>query len=67
MTSWEYNLHLLDLASDKACPLVGYTRMDGEHLLQCTGLNVEHSPDDVVSLYWEARSQMDKKPTTSIE
>ncbi|GFW31459.1 hypothetical protein TNCV_1288061 [Trichonephila clavipes] len=36
--------------------------MDGDHLLQSTGLD-EYPTDDVVSQYWEARRQMVKKPS----
>ncbi|GFY28821.1 hypothetical protein TNCV_4719551 [Trichonephila clavipes] len=32
-------------------------RMDGDHLLQCTGLD-ENPADAIVSRYWEARRQM---------
>ncbi|GFV30219.1 reverse transcriptase [Trichonephila clavipes] len=32
-------LHWLGLAADEVCPLCGHARMNGNHLLQCTGLN----------------------------
>ncbi|GFV36739.1 reverse transcriptase [Trichonephila clavipes] len=35
----EVYLHWLDVAADESCPLLGHVRMDGEHLLQCTGLD----------------------------
>ncbi|GFV53034.1 reverse transcriptase [Trichonephila clavipes] len=41
-------LHLLGLAADEACRLRSHARMDGDHLLQCTGLN-EYPIDDVVN------------------
>ncbi|GFV44222.1 reverse transcriptase [Trichonephila clavipes] len=47
-------LHWLGLAADEACPLCVHTRMDGDHLLQYTGLD-EYPNDDIVSRYWEAR------------
>ncbi|GFW77844.1 integrase catalytic domain-containing protein [Trichonephila clavipes] len=37
--------HWLGLASNEACQLCGHSRMDGDHLLQCTGLD-EHPIDD---------------------
>ncbi|GFY27333.1 reverse transcriptase [Trichonephila clavipes] len=52
-------LHWLGLAADEACPLCGHARMDGDHLLQCTGLD-EYTIEDIVSRYWEARRQMVK-------
>ncbi|GFT46949.1 hypothetical protein TNCV_3746361 [Trichonephila clavipes] len=36
------------LAADEACPLCGQAKMDGDDLLQCTGLD-EHPTDDTVS------------------
>ncbi|GFW31416.1 reverse transcriptase [Trichonephila clavipes] len=45
-----------------ACSLCGHARMEGEHLLRCTG----HPTDDIVSGYWEARRQMVKKSSTSV-
>ncbi|GFT13722.1 reverse transcriptase [Trichonephila clavipes] len=53
-------LHWLSLAADASCPFCGNARMDGDHLLQCTGL------DDIVSQYWKARRQMVKKPSTGV-
>ncbi|GFV32114.1 reverse transcriptase [Trichonephila clavipes] len=32
-------LHWLGLAADKFCPLCGHARVDGNHLLQCPGLD----------------------------
>ncbi|GFV30154.1 reverse transcriptase [Trichonephila clavipes] len=58
-------LHCLGVAVNEGCPLSGHARMDGDHLLQCTGL-VEYPADDIVSWYWEARYQMVKKPNTGI-
>ncbi|GFV73251.1 reverse transcriptase [Trichonephila clavipes] len=54
------HLHWLDLAEGKNGLLYGHARMNGDHLLQCTGLD-EYPTDDVVSRYWEARRQMVKK------
>ncbi|GFU80259.1 reverse transcriptase [Trichonephila clavipes] len=46
-------LHWHGLATDEmACPLCGHARMDGDHLLQCTGFD-EFLTDDVISRYWE--------------
>ncbi|GFX50915.1 histone-lysine N-methyltransferase SETMAR [Trichonephila clavipes] len=39
--------------------------MDGDLMLQCTGL-FKLQADDIVSCYWEARRQMVKKPSTGI-
>ncbi|GFY29482.1 reverse transcriptase [Trichonephila clavipes] len=58
-------LHWLGVAANEACPLCGFARMDGDHLLQCTGL-VEYPADDIVSRYWEARCQMVKTPSTGV-
>ncbi|GFW52781.1 reverse transcriptase [Trichonephila clavipes] len=41
-------LHWLDVAAKETCPICGHTRMDSNHLLQCTGLN-EYLADDIVS------------------
>ncbi|GFT71801.1 hypothetical protein TNCV_4122981 [Trichonephila clavipes] len=38
------------LAADEACPLCGHTRMYGDHLLRCTGLD-EYPTDNVFSRY----------------
>ncbi|GFS83607.1 reverse transcriptase [Trichonephila clavipes] len=32
-------LHRLGVAANEACPLYSYVRMDGDHLLKCTGLD----------------------------
>ncbi|GFU54159.1 reverse transcriptase [Trichonephila clavipes] len=40
-------------------------RMDGDPLLQCTGLD-EYQTEEIVSRYWEARRQMIKKPSTGV-
>ncbi|GFY16502.1 reverse transcriptase [Trichonephila clavipes] len=58
-------IHPLGLAADEAFSLSGHARMNGDHLLQCTGLD-EYPNDNVVSWYWEADHQMVKKPSTSI-
>ncbi|GFW32295.1 reverse transcriptase [Trichonephila clavipes] len=58
MTFWEYT-------STGLTWLCGHARMDGELLLQCTGLD-KYPTDDVVSRYWEARRQMVKKPRTGV-
>ncbi|GFT06770.1 reverse transcriptase [Trichonephila clavipes] len=47
-------LHWLGVNANQAYPLCGHARMDGDHLLQCTGLD-EYPIDDIVSRYWEAR------------
>ncbi|GFW57763.1 hypothetical protein TNCV_2926821 [Trichonephila clavipes] len=41
-------LHWLDLTADEVCPLCGHARKDGDHPLQCAGLD-EYPIDDVVS------------------
>ncbi|GFW66728.1 reverse transcriptase [Trichonephila clavipes] len=58
-------LHWLGVAANEACPLCDHARMDGDYLLQCTGLD-EYPTDDIVSQYWEARHQMVKKPSTDV-
>ncbi|GFW66204.1 hypothetical protein TNCV_1711031 [Trichonephila clavipes] len=60
-------LHWLGLYPNEACPLRSHARMDGDHLLQCTGLD-EYPNDEIVSRYWEARvlSQIVKKPSTGV-
>ncbi|GFV93552.1 hypothetical protein TNCV_1988641 [Trichonephila clavipes] len=55
----------LCVADNKACPICGHARMDGDHLLQCTGLD-EYPADDIVSRYWGARRQMVKKPSMGV-
>ncbi|GFY07253.1 reverse transcriptase [Trichonephila clavipes] len=57
--------HWLGVAANKACTLCGHARMDGDHLLQCTGLD-EYLADDIVSRYWEARRQIVKKPSMGV-
>ncbi|GFT77819.1 hypothetical protein TNCV_4387961 [Trichonephila clavipes] len=47
-------LHWLGLGADEACPLYGHSRMAGEHLVQCNGLD-EYPTDDIFSRYWEGR------------
>ncbi|GFX20837.1 hypothetical protein TNCV_78921 [Trichonephila clavipes] len=59
------NRHWLGLAADEACPLYGHVIMNGDHLLQCTGLD-EYPTGDVVSLYWVARRQMVNNPSTGV-
>ncbi|GFT19874.1 reverse transcriptase [Trichonephila clavipes] len=59
-------LQWLDVASDEAFPLCSNARMDGDHLLQCTGLD-EYPAEDIISRYLEARRQMVKKPSTGVE
>ncbi|GFV92913.1 reverse transcriptase [Trichonephila clavipes] len=53
-------LHWLGMAANEACPICGHARMDGDHLLQCTGLD-EYPAEDITCWYWEARRQMVKK------
>ncbi|GFT68955.1 reverse transcriptase [Trichonephila clavipes] len=57
-------LHWLGVDANEACPFSGHVKMDGAHLLQCTGL-VEYPTDDIVSWYWEAWHQ-EAKPSTGI-
>ncbi|GFW41610.1 reverse transcriptase [Trichonephila clavipes] len=61
----EHDFYWFGLAADEACPLCGHSRMDDEHLFQCSGLD-EYPTDDVVSRYWEARHQIVKTPRTDI-
>ncbi|GFW68648.1 reverse transcriptase [Trichonephila clavipes] len=56
-------LNWVDLAVNEAYPLCGHARMDGDHLLQCTGID-EYPTNDIASQYWEARRQMVKKSST---
>ncbi|GFX79608.1 DUF4371 domain-containing protein [Trichonephila clavipes] len=58
-------LHWLSMAANEACPLCFHTGMDGDHLLQCTGL-AEYPADDIVSQCWEARRQMVKETSTGV-
>ncbi|GFX72179.1 hypothetical protein TNCV_1954551 [Trichonephila clavipes] len=39
------HIHWLGLAADETCPVSGHVRMDGDHLLHCTGLD-EYPTDD---------------------
>ncbi|GFT40044.1 hypothetical protein TNCV_2170691 [Trichonephila clavipes] len=55
----EVYLFWLGFAANKAFPLCGHTRMDGNHLFQCTELD-EYPTDNIVSRYWEAGCQMIK-------
>ncbi|GFT39220.1 reverse transcriptase [Trichonephila clavipes] len=43
-------LHCLSVAANEACPLCGHARMDGDYLLQCTGLD-EYPANDIVRRY----------------
>ncbi|GFW99847.1 hypothetical protein TNCV_3420761 [Trichonephila clavipes] len=56
-------IHWLGVAVNDAFPICGHARMDGDHVLQCTGLD-EYPVDYIVSRHWEARRQMVKKPNT---
>ncbi|GFV99902.1 reverse transcriptase [Trichonephila clavipes] len=58
-------LHWLGVAANGACPICGHARMDGDQLLQCTGLD-EYPVDGIVSRNSETRCQMVKKPSTGI-
>ncbi|GFW89948.1 reverse transcriptase [Trichonephila clavipes] len=58
-------LHWLGVAASEACTICGHARMDGDHLLQCIGLD-EYPADDIISRYWEARRQTVKKPNTGV-
>ncbi|GFS98627.1 uncharacterized protein TNCV_2987531 [Trichonephila clavipes] len=46
MTFWEYSS--TGLAANEACPICGHAKMDGDHLVQCTGFD-EYPADDIVS------------------
>ncbi|GFV73880.1 hypothetical protein TNCV_2625831 [Trichonephila clavipes] len=46
-------------------PLCSHARMDSSHLLKCTGLN-EYPAEDIVSRYWDARRQMVKNPSHTV-
>ncbi|GFV91696.1 reverse transcriptase [Trichonephila clavipes] len=54
-------LHWLGLTADEAYPLCVHVKMDGDHLLQCIGLD-EYPIDDIGSRYCETRRQIVKKP-----
>ncbi|GFV72281.1 hypothetical protein TNCV_637431 [Trichonephila clavipes] len=56
----EVYLHWLGLATDEACLLYGYAGIDGEYMLQCTGLD-EYPTNDIFSRYGEAWLKMVKK------
>ncbi|GFY04772.1 reverse transcriptase [Trichonephila clavipes] len=58
-------LHWLGVAANEAFSLCGHARMDGDHLLHCTGL-IEYPAYDIVSRYWEARHRMVKKPSMDV-
>ncbi|GFU35388.1 reverse transcriptase [Trichonephila clavipes] len=58
--------HWLGFPVDEDCPLCSHTRMDDDHLLQCTGLD-DYPADNVVSRYREAWRQMVKKPSMTVE
>ncbi|GFV82182.1 reverse transcriptase [Trichonephila clavipes] len=45
--------HWLGLATNEACPLGGYARVDDDYLLEFTELD-EYPADDIISRYWEA-------------
>ncbi|GFS97648.1 hypothetical protein TNCV_2558311 [Trichonephila clavipes] len=59
------HLHWLGQAADEARLLCGHAKMSGDFLLQCIGLD-EHSTDDVVNRYWEARRLIIKKPSKDV-
>ncbi|GFX99199.1 reverse transcriptase [Trichonephila clavipes] len=40
-------LHWLGVAANEGCPISGHARMDGDHLIQCPGLD-EYPADDIV-------------------
>ncbi|GFU56723.1 reverse transcriptase [Trichonephila clavipes] len=46
-------------AADEARQFSGNARIDGDHLLQCTGI-YEYPTDDAIIRYWEARRQVVK-------
>ncbi|GFV53787.1 reverse transcriptase [Trichonephila clavipes] len=58
------HVHWIGLAADEACWFCGHVRMDGDHLLQCTGLD-EYPTDDIVSWYWEALRRMKNRKVVS--
>ncbi|GFY19606.1 reverse transcriptase [Trichonephila clavipes] len=60
------HLHWLSVDANEACPLCDHARMDGDLLLQRTGLD-EYPPDDIVSRYWEARHQMVKNQARALD
>ncbi|GFV36675.1 reverse transcriptase [Trichonephila clavipes] len=61
----EVYIHWLGHAANEDGPVCSHARMDGNHLLQCTGLD-EYPTDDIVSQYWKARRQMVKKPSMGV-
>ncbi|GFV90617.1 hypothetical protein TNCV_2223331 [Trichonephila clavipes] len=60
---WGVYLYWLGLAADEDFPLTVHARMDGDHLLQRTGLN-ECPIGDIGNWYWETQRQMIKNPNT---
>ncbi|GFT82346.1 reverse transcriptase [Trichonephila clavipes] len=58
-------LQWLGVAANEVCVLCGHARMDGDLLLQCTGLD-EFPADDIISRYWKTRRQMVKKPSMGV-
>ncbi|GFT20570.1 reverse transcriptase [Trichonephila clavipes] len=58
-------LHWLGLVADEACPLCGHGRMDGHHLLQCTGRD-EYPTYSIARTHYKARRQMVKRPSTGV-
>ncbi|GFS75243.1 histone-lysine N-methyltransferase SETMAR [Trichonephila clavipes] len=60
---WEYTF--TGLAANESCLLCGHARMDGGHLLRCTGHD-EYPTHDIASRHWEARRQMIKKPRMGV-
>ncbi|GFX64601.1 reverse transcriptase [Trichonephila clavipes] len=47
----EVYLHWLGVVANVASPIFSPARMDGDHLLQCTGFD-KYPTDDIVSQYW---------------
>ncbi|GFX30189.1 reverse transcriptase [Trichonephila clavipes] len=58
-------LHWLGVAVNEANSLCAHETMDGDKLIQYTGLD-EYPAGDIVSRYSEARRKMVKKPITGV-
>ncbi|GFW12817.1 hypothetical protein TNCV_3885271 [Trichonephila clavipes] len=58
-------LHWLNLNAAEVCSLCRHSRMDGDDLFRCTGLD-EHPTYRVISRNWKSRRQMVKVSSTGV-